>query len=387
MMICVPFTGVTMPLVGYLPKFRRKSQISIFLITIGAIFTIVVYDFGKISTTEQPQVEYESATLYPSVHRYTNVTSDNIILEKKSVKAKTPLLDEVLPVPKVTTSCLVPPLTDELMKSKLRYPRRSYTEQILILTPVHDVTKEIPHFIELLKALTYPHHLITIVFGEDSSEDNTFNVTKKIVNKYQSEFKGMRVVHFNITGAAHGTWSEIHNEHKQLARRTHLAEARNLLLKTTLRNESWVLWIDIIKSFPVDIIQQLLSAQRDIVAPLCLYSYESDDAKYVYDRNTWRETSESLEYQKHLDKDQIMLEGYDETRRIYLHDLRAEGRVVPIDGVGGCCLLIRANCHKKGLLFPTKLYKHHIETEGLAKMAADMQFTIGGMPFVEAFHN
>ena len=60
---------------------------------------------------------------------------------------------------------------------------------------------------------------------------------------------------------------------------------------------------------------------------------------------------------------------------------------VMLDGVGGCVLLVKATCHKTGLLFPEKLYNHHLETEGLAKLATDMGLRVRGMPWVEVFHN
>ena len=82
----------------------------------------------------------------------------------------------------------------------------------------------------------------------------------------------------------------------------------------------------------------------------------------------------------------LIVEGYGSTSRIYLPDLRGEGRVVPIDGVGGCTLLVRADCHRNGLDFPETLYKHHIETEGLAKKAKDMGYSVYGLPFVEVYH-
>lgn len=81
-----------------------------------------------------------------------------------------------------------------------------------------------------------------------------------------------------------------------------------------------------------------------------------------------------------------MLEGYQPTRKKYLPDLKKEGRKVPIDGVGGCTLLVRADCHRKGLIFPPFIYQHHIETEGLAKLAKTMNFTVVGLPFVSVFH-
>ena len=45
---------------------------------------------------------------------------------------------------------------------------------------------------------------------------------------------------------------------------------------------------------------------------------------------------------------------------------------MPLDSVGGTMLLVRADLHRDGLLFPPFPYKLHIETEGLAMMAKEM---------------
>ena len=71
--------------------------------------------------------------------------------------------------------------------------------------------------------------------------------------------------------------------------------------------------------------------------------------------------------------------------RDYLSDLR-EHDCVEIDAVGGTMLLIKADIHREGLVFPTFSYKHYIETEGLAVMAKDMGYTCWGLPNLEIFH-
>ena len=72
-----------------------------------------------------------------------------------------------------------------------------------------------------------------------------------------------------------------------------------------------------------------------------------------------------------------------------------------LDAVGGTMLLVRADLHRDGLVFPSYLYgvessrirKRHpvwgrgeIETEGLAAMAADMGAQCWGLPDLEIVH-
>ena len=82
-----------------------------------------------------------------------------------------------------------------------------------------------------------------------------------------------------------------------------------------------------------------------------------------------------------------MVEGSLFTNRIFLRDIRNEGLVVPLDGVGGCVLMIEADKHRQGLLFPNFIFDHHIETEGLAKLATSKGIPVMGLPFVNVVHS
>jgi len=108
----------------------------------------------------------------------------------------------------------------------------------------------------------------------------------------------------------------------------------------------------------------------------------------TFDRNTWRETPASLARQRALPRDALLLEGYtDNTRRQYLNDLKTEADLVRLDGVGGCVLLVATDLHRAGLVFPPFVFDHHIETEGLAKLAARMGVQPYGLPSVNVIHS
>ena len=114
---------------------------------------------------------------------------------------------------------------------------------------------------------------------------------------------------------------------------------------------------------------------------------KNNDKTDVYDRNTWKETPESWDFQRRQSPGFLMLEGYEPTLRKYLSDLRDGVQVVELDGVGGCVLLVQADAHRNGVIFPPFVFEHHIETEGLAKMARLMGYISYGMPYVEVFHS
>ncbi|XP_062603699.1 uncharacterized protein LOC134265496 [Saccostrea cucullata] len=260
---------------------------------------------------------------------------------------------------------------------------------VLILTPIQNSEDDLERYLNLIKSLDYPRHLLSVSFGEDGSQDKTF--AKALIVAEQLKALGIRRVdvhHFNITGQVRRSWANEHSYAKQLQRRSHLAKARNLLLDAALKDEDYVLWLDSdIKTVPLDLIQQMLHANKDLVSASCLFKDRSGRLR-IYDKNTWRETVESLQKQERFPKNQLVVEGYGPSLKIYLPHLRGEGkRAVPIDGVGGCSLLVKADCHRNKLRFPETLYKRHIETEGMAKMAKDMGYSVYGLPFVNVFHS
>jgi hypothetical protein len=273
-------------------------------------------------------------------------------------------------------------------KSKSNYVIGSipeYKDRIVILTPVSNSANRLNHYFSMLCSLNYPHHLISVALGEDSSTDKTFEIASSFALKMSPYFHSVNVFHFKERMKKVSVFSR-HDPDFQLERRRHLAHSRNQLLSRGLQGEDWVLWIDSDVAYvPPDLIQHLLSANADVVAPSCLYRRAQGIHK-VYDRNTWRETDKSRAFLKEQAPEYLMLEGYALSNRQYLPYLGHEGYVVDIDGVGGCALLVRADSHRKGLIFPPFVLDHHIETEGLAKMAAKMELSIKGLPFVNVFH-
>ena len=261
------------------------------------------------------------------------------------------------------------------------------TSELIVLTPVSNAEKHLSQYFYNLCTIEYPRRLMSIVLGEDSSSDQTLSIARLYAKLLQKYFKRIDVIPLN--GAAlHPKWRDAHAPEVQFQRRRHLAMSRNSLLHSALRDEKWVLWMDVdVEEIPSDLLLQLLSPDKDVIVPACMYHRSITGYPAVYDRNTWKETKESLSFLKTQPHNFLMLEGYEMSKRDYLTKLRHLGNVVEIDGVGGCVLLIKAQCHRKGLIFPTFVYKHHIETEGLAKMAKEMGLGVYGMPHLEVFHS
>lgn len=247
---------------------------------------------------------------------------------------------------------------------------------VLILTPMKDAAPHLRSYFAGLERLTYPRRLISLGFLEGDSADDTAERVGARLAGLRAAFAGADLWrrHFGFKMPP-GTPRWEHGF--QLPRRRVLARARNHLLFHAMDDQDWVLWLDVdVVDFPGDLIQQLLGAGRDIVHPHCVRAYGGE----TYDRNAWRAHGS---------------QG--------MGELRGGPDLVRLDAVGGTVLLVRADVHRDGLIFPPFPYgggnpavraphplgpavRGEIETEGLGIMAIDMGYQCWGMPNLEVVH-
>jgi hypothetical protein len=156
-----------------------------------------------------------------------------------------------------------------------------------------------------------------------------------------------------------------------------IAKSRNHLLARALTDERWVLWIDVdVVEYPPDVLERLLATRRDIVHPHCVKAFGGP----TFDLNAWRDHG-----------------------RLHMQDLRGGEELVRLDAVGGTMLLVRADLHRDGLIFPPFPYGARspfvrdpspwgppllgeLDTEGLGIMARDMGHQCWGLPNLEIRH-
>ena len=243
-----------------------------------------------------------------------------------------------------------------------------HAAKVLILTPVKDAALFLPKYAQRLLALTYPKHLISVGLLESDSADETVGAIERQLPELRRAFRRVEWWKKDFGFRAPpglDRWAES----IQLERRAALARSRNHLLLEALGDEDWVLWLDVdVFYFPEDILQRLLSAGKDILQPHCVL----DPGGPTFDRNAWR---------------------YEGKPR-YMEDMRSEGEFVKLDAVGGTMLLVRADIHRDGLVFPPFPYAAaharvpgaYPETEGLGLMAHDMGHSCWGMPLLEIHH-
>ncbi len=249
---------------------------------------------------------------------------------------------------------------------------------VLILTPVKNASPFLETYFSALSKLSYPRELISIGFLESDSADDTYELVVAQAARLSGLFRRVGVWQrdfgFEIPAGV-PRWSP----DWQVQRRTILARSRNHLLSRALADEDWVLWIDAdVLAYPADVVERLLATGKDIVHPHCLINPANQPTK-TFDLNAWRDHG-----------------------RLHMDDLRSEGDVVPLDAVGGTMLLVKADVHRDGLVFPPFLYgkrnplirrgvffpssEGEIETEGLGVMASDMGYQCWGMPNLEILH-
>ncbi|OAA43175.1 mannan polymerase complexes MNN9 subunit [Metarhizium rileyi] len=277
-------------------------------------------------------------------------------------------------------------------------------EHVLILTPMARFYQE---YWDNLLRLSYPHKLITLGFILPKTKDGNAATAalQQQIQKTQkrgpekNRFKSIIILRQDFDPAIISQdEGERHKMSNQKARRAVMAKARNSLLFTTLGPAtSWVLWLDsdIVES-PASLIQDLAKHNKDIIVPNCFQRYYNNDKKKMddrpYDYNSWQDSDIAMQMASKMGPDDILLEGYAEmaTYRTLMAHLATDGGdknlAIPLDGVGGTALLVKADVHRDGAMFPPFPFYHLIETEGFAKMAKRLGWQPYGLPNYKVYH-
>lgn len=271
-------------------------------------------------------------------------------------------------------------------------------EHILILTPMARFYQE---YWDNLLRLSYPHELITLGFilPKTKEGNQATAALQQQIQKIQNHgaekdrFKSIIILRQDFDPAVVSQdESERHKLGNQKARREVMAKARNSLLFTTLGpSTSWVLWLDadIVES-PPTLIQDLASHDKPVIVANCYQKYYDPETKKMaerpYDFNSWQDSETALKLAEQMGPDDILLEGYAElaTYRTLMAYMSNPGSpkdlAVPLDGVGSTALLVKADVHRDGAMFPAFSFYHLIESEGFAKMAKRLGWQPYGLP-------
>lgn len=249
---------------------------------------------------------------------------------------------------------------------------------VLVLTPMRDAVSHLDLYFANLDKLTYPPEHLALGIVEGDSRDDTRAQLERRLPALRARYRRV------------GLWRKDTGFHMpenvprwapgfQFPRRAALARVRNHLLMNALQaDDDWVLWMDSdLAEYPPDVIERLIAQDRPVVQPHCVLEYGGE----TFDLNAWREHG-----------------------RVHMDRLRGGPDLVRLDSVGGSMLLVEAELHREGLIFPPFPYgaqhpacrefnamfppgvKGELETEGLGLMAQDMGRQCWGMPNLEILH-
>jgi mannan polymerase complexes MNN9 subunit len=270
-------------------------------------------------------------------------------------------------------------------------------ERVLILTPMARFYQE---YWDNLVKLDYPHELISLGFIlPKNKEGNAATAAlQEAVAATQSgpiddRFASVTILRQDFDPPIISQdEKERHKMENQKIRREGMSRARNSLLFTTLGPAtSWVLWLDAdIIETPSTLIQDLTQHDKAVIVPNCYQRYYNSETKKMdvrpYDYNSWRDSDTALALASQMGPDEILLEGYAEmpTYRALMAHMATPGgnphQELQLDGVGGTALMVKAEVHRDGAMFPAFPFYHLVETEGFAKMARRLGYTCWGLP-------
>ena len=153
-----------------------------------------------------------------------------------------------------------------------------------------------------------------------------------------------------------------------------------------------VLWVDSdIVETPPTLIQDLTSHDKPVLVANCFQRFINDKGRKdirPYDYNSWQDSQVAADLGASMGPDDIILEGYADmaTYRTLMagsadtNENRDQRAIIPLDGVGGTTLMVKAEVHRDGAMFPPFAFYHLIETEGFAKMARRLGWGCWGLP-------
>lgn len=235
--------------------------------------------------------------------------------------------------------------------------------RVLVLTPMKNAVAFVDSYFSGLLRLDFPRQLLSLGILEGDSTDGTMTRLEEKRSELADRFRRIelhkRDYGFTIPPGV-PRWTPA----LQYPRRVVLAKARNYLLSRALDDEDWVLWLDVdIVEYPADVLQRLLSYGRSIIQPDCV----TRDGGPSFDQNAWAEKG-----------------------AVHIDDFRGMSCPQRLDSVGGTMLLVKADLHREGLIFPPFPFgdRHpavreanpflppgragEVETEGLGIMALAM---------------
>ena len=259
-------------------------------------------------------------------------------------------------------------------------PKTSLKEppSLLVLMPLQDVAPDLRRLVRNLEATDYPQDRLSLAFLDGSGDHGAYAGLEEMLPELRQRYARVELFKHDFDRRNAGLQGFSGD---QLLRRSISAKSRNLLLFSALRDEQWVLWVEVgLLSWPADAFMQMLAADGDIVVPHCV---KPDGETFDLGSFIMSEDAEQLDWSRYVcDGLLCSPEGYG---RRYLREFQTR-RQVALDSVGGEMLLVRADVHRQGLMFPAYSDDGLIGSEAFAKAARAMGYKIRGLPQLTVVH-
>ena len=260
-----------------------------------------------------------------------------------------------------------------------RPPITDKRPSVLIATPMKNAAAFLPRYIQLIEQLDYPSEQIGIAILSSDCTDSTEQDLENLKAAWQTRYRQVTIEREDF---------DFHPEtdrwHKsiQMQRRSIIAKCRNRLARQMNSDYDYCFFMDVdLSEMPADILQQMIGTGSDVTVANCV-----DEKGEVFDLNNF--TYETYPHFKSLYRHggrEGLLQPPKGYPRLYLDELSYLNQV-PMDGVGGTALLIKADVLQQGVVFPETPYKYHLETEGFGLMARERGFSVVGMPNLKVVH-
>ena len=157
---------------------------------------------------------------------------------------------------------------------------------VLIATPIKNSAKHLPMYFKRLDHLKYPKKYTSLAFLVSDSNDKTLGVLKSLLSRRGHLYHSVTVMEKDFKYELDAGEMR-HDLSHQVARRTILSKSRNFLIQSALKNEEWVLWIDVdVREIPLTVVQDMTRYNKDILAANCFIRTHWNFGVHHYDLNS-----------------------------------------------------------------------------------------------------
>lgn len=170
---------------------------------------------------------------------------------------------------------------------------------VTIGCPIRTREKYLPHYLNCILNLDYPLNLINLLFLENNSTDNSYQILQSFFNEHQNKFNDITIAQVNIRDFNDDRMADTREKYVYLA----LAMLRNLWIKNIKTEYAFSVDCDIM--FKPNTLKKLLSHNLDFVSALICNGHFVHD--YIPNFNPYSNLNAQV-YNKNLELHSISVD-------------------------------------------------------------------------------